>query len=151
MSRVIQSRTWWSLFLSIPVGLAGLLSWPFPEENSLLQLVLLRKPLLFYAIKYAYLTMLFSTPFIAFSTLLSLLYIFFARREKPTGEIRLPNYPEPEHRDALYLVIGEVHHAKKPEPVGDHQPARVLDRFGFLGVMEPARPPAVCTRLPSSC
>src|SRR5437899_2355194 len=64
MSRVIQSRTWWSLFLSIPVGLVGLLSWPFPEENSLLQLVLLRKPLLFYAIKYAYLTMLFSTPFI---------------------------------------------------------------------------------------
>src|SRR5437870_8866647 len=82
MSRVIQSRTWWSLFLSIPVGLAGMLSWRFPEENSLLQLVLLRKPFLFYAIKYAYVTMLFSTPFIAFSTLLSLLYIFFARREK---------------------------------------------------------------------
>src|SRR5207244_7615484 len=86
MSRVIQSRTWWSLFLSIPVGLAGMLSWPFPEENSLLQLVLLRKPLLFYAIKYAYFTMLFSTPFIAFSTLLSLLYIFLARRQKPTGD-----------------------------------------------------------------
>jgi len=134
VSRVIQSRTWWSLLLSIPVGLAGMLSWPFPEENSLLQLVLLRKPLLFYAIKYAYLTMLFSTPFIAFSTLLSLLYIFFARRQKRTGEIRLPGYPEPEGRDALYLVVGEVHHAKKPEPVENPRWLVIPDRGLFTGI-----------------
>src|SRR2546422_250813 len=134
VSRVIQSRTWWSLFLSIPVGVVGLLSWRFPEENSLLQLVLLRKPFLFYAIKYAYVTMLFSTPFIAFSTLLSLLYIFFARREKPTGEIRLPNYPEPEGRDALYLVVGEVHHAKRPEPVENPRWLVIPDRGLFTGI-----------------
>jgi hypothetical protein len=93
-----------------------MLNWPFPETNSLLQLILLRKPLLFWAIKYVYAAMMFSTPFIAFSTTLSLLYIFLARRKKQSGEIRLPRYPEPEKRDALYVVVGEVHQAKNLSP-----------------------------------
>jgi hypothetical protein len=134
VSRIVKSRTWWSVFLSIPVGVAGMLNWPFPETNSLLQLILLRKPLLFYAIKYAYGTMLFSTSFIAFSTTLSVFYIFLARREKQTGEIRLPKYPEPEKRDALYVVVGEVHQAKKPEPVETPCWLVIPDRGLFTGI-----------------
>jgi hypothetical protein len=105
-----------------------MLSWPFPEENALLQLVFLEKPALFYALKYAYLTMLFTTPFVAFSTALSVLYIFFAHRSKESGQIRLPKYPEIEGRDRLYLVIGEVHHAKKPEPVENPRWLVIPDR-----------------------
>jgi hypothetical protein len=111
-----------------------MLSWPFPETNSLLELILLRKPFLFYAIKFAYVTMLFSTPFIAFSTTLSLFYIFFAHRQKRTGEIRLPRYPEPETRDALYVVVGEVHEAKKPEPVETPRWLVIPDRGLFTGI-----------------
>ena len=111
-----------------------MLNWPFPETNSLLQLTLLRAPLLFYAIKYVYAAMLFSTPFIAFSTALSLVYIFIARREKQTGEIRLPRYPEPEKREALYVVVGEVHQAKKPEPVEAPHWLTIPDRGLFTGI-----------------
>jgi hypothetical protein len=134
MSRVIQSRAWWSILFSIPVGIAGMLRWPFPEGNPLLQLILLQKPTLFCCLKYAYLTMLFSTPFIAFSIAFSSLYIFFARREKQTGEIRLPSYPEPEGRDRPYLVIGEVHLAKKPEPVENPRWLVIPDRGLFTGI-----------------
>src|SRR5580700_2168173 len=134
MSRIIQTRTWWSVCFSIPVGVAGMLSWPFPKDNALLQLVLLEKPALFYALKYAYLTMLFSTPFVAFSTALSVLYIFFAHRSKESGPIRLPKYPEIESRDRLYLVIGEVHHAKKPEPVENPRWLVIPDRGLFTGI-----------------
>jgi hypothetical protein len=104
MSQVIQSRVCWSVCLSIPVGVAGALHWPFPEENAVLQLILLEKPMLFYVLKYAYLTMLFSTPFIAFSVTLSSLYIFLAQRKKQTGFIRLPKYPEEENRDQPYSL-----------------------------------------------
>jgi hypothetical protein len=134
VSRIIQTRTWWSVCFSIPVGVAGMLSWPFPKDNALLQLVLLEKPALFYALKYAYLTMLFSTPFVAFSTVLSVLYIFFAHRSKESGQIRLPRYPEIEGRDRLYLVIGEVHHAKKPEPVENPRWLVIPDRGLFTGI-----------------
>ena len=36
MNRVIHSRIYWSILLSIPVGIAGMLRWPFPDENALL-------------------------------------------------------------------------------------------------------------------
>jgi hypothetical protein len=134
MSRVIQSRTYWSVFFSIPVGVAGTLRWPFPEANALLQLVFLEKPALFYALKYAYLTMLFSTPFIVFSVALSSRYIFFAQRKKQTGKIQLPSYPEAEDRDQLYLVIGEVHHPKNPEPVENPRWLVIPDRGLFTGI-----------------
>jgi hypothetical protein len=134
MKRMIQSRTWWSGVFSIPVGLAGMLHWPFPEDNALLQMVLLLKPSLFYALKYVYLTMLFSTPFVVFSMAFSSLYIFFARRGNRTGQIRLPSYPEPEVRESLYLVVGEVHQAKRPEPVENPRWLVVPDRGLFTGI-----------------
>ncbi len=130
----MYSRTWSSVFLSIPVGVAGMLRWPFPEENALLQLLFLEKPALFYSIKYAYLTMLFTTPFIGFSVALSSLYIFFAHRQKQTGPIRLPRYPEVETRDRLYLVIGEVHNPKKPDPVENPRWLVIPDRGLFTGI-----------------
>jgi hypothetical protein len=120
--------------MSIPVGVAGMLRWPFPDENALLQLILLQKPVLFFALKYAYLAMLFSTPFIAFSVALSSIYIFVARRKKKAGPICLPAYPEPWSRDQLYLVIGEVHHAKKPEPVEQPRWLVIPDRGLFTGI-----------------
>jgi hypothetical protein len=120
--------------MSIPVGVAGMLKWPFPDTNSLLQLILLRKPMLFWAIKYSYTTMLFSTAYIVFSTTLSLLYIFLARHEKQSGEIRLPKYPEPDKRDALYVVVGEVHQAKKAEPVQTPRWLTIPDRGLFTGI-----------------
>ena len=135
MSRVIQSRTWWSVFLSIPVGVAGMLSWPFPETNSLLQLVLLQKPLLFYAIKYAYVTMLFSTPFIAFSTALSVaLHLLCSPRENRPAKSGFPRTQNLTTRDALYVVVGEVHHAKKPEPVENPRWLVIPDRGLFTGI-----------------
>src|SRR5262249_7899572 len=121
-------------FLSIPVGVAGMLTWPFPETNSLLQLTQLRDPFLFYAMKYVHAVMFFSTPFIVFSTASSLVYIFIARREKQTDEIRLPTYPEPEKRNALYVVVGEVHQAKKPEPVESPRWLTIPDRGLFTGI-----------------
>src|SRR6202140_3274645 len=134
MSRVIHSRIYWSILLSVPVGIAGMFQWPFPEENALLRLILLEKPALFFALKYAYLTMLFTTPFIAFSVALSSFYIFVARRERKSGPIRLPAYPEPRSRDRLYLVIGEVHHAKNPEPAEQPRWLVIPDRGLFTGI-----------------
>src|SRR5439155_8989483 len=77
----------------------------------------LAKPHLFYGLKAAYLTMLFTTPYIAVSVLCSLAYIFAGRPAHSASAPKLPVYPDPAGRDTLYLVVGEVHHAKRPEPV----------------------------------
>jgi hypothetical protein len=65
---------------------------------------------------------------------LSSFYIFVARREKRAGPIRLPAYPPEIDRSELYLVIGEVHQAKKPEPVEQPNWLVIPDRGLFTGI-----------------
>ena len=79
MRRVVESRNLVSFVVSTTLGLYLFRSWPFPVENSLLQLVLLQKP--------GFVVMLFSTPYIAFSTLPPFTYIFiYAARRTIWGQ-----------------------------------------------------------------
>ncbi len=68
--------------MSTAVGLYPFRSWPFPAENDLLQMVLLQKPHLFYGIKYGFVAMLFSIPYIASSILFSFTCIFVGREKQ---------------------------------------------------------------------
>ena len=106
MRRAVESRNLVSFVVSAAVGLYLFRNWPFPAENDLLQMVLLQKPYLFYGIKYGFVAMLFSTPYIAFSILFSFTYIFVMRREEQIGARRLAPYLPPESRNELYLVVG---------------------------------------------
>jgi hypothetical protein len=107
--------------VSTAVGLYLFRNWPFPAENDLLQMVLLQKPYLFYGIKYGFVVMLFTTPYIAFLILFSFAYIFVVRREEKVGARRLSPYVPPASRNDLYLVIGELHHPKRPQPAATPQ------------------------------
>src|SRR5712691_3683797 len=94
MRTLVVNRPVTSAALSLGTGVTAIYRLPFPEQNGLLQLVLLQKPALFYGIKYAYLAMLFSTPYILFSILLSVAYIFFVRQRPCAALAKLPLYPE---------------------------------------------------------
>ena len=102
--------------LSFAAGLAILSRWPFPEDNALLDLVLWHDPLLWHALKDGYTVMCFTTPYIGLSVLASLLYIFVERWDPTAPLPALPPYPDPAGRKDLFLVLGEVHHPKRPEP-----------------------------------
>ncbi len=95
---IVDSRPDLSLILTVGIGTLLIQHFPFQNDNAVLQLVAVEKPAIFIGIKYAYHSMLFSTPFIGFSMLFSLLYIFFVRpreiaalhscrytRRQPTG------------------------------------------------------------------
>src|SRR5262245_20272105 len=116
MHVTIQRPAFFAFSFAAPFGLALAYRLPFPEANALLQLMLLQKPYLFYAIKWSYLAMLFTTPYICASLLVSLVYIFVPREQGAVTIGKLPRYPEAAGRDKLFLVLGEVHHPKRPEP-----------------------------------
>jgi hypothetical protein len=107
---------------------------PFPDENAVLQLILMEKPMIFIAIKYTYQTILFSTPFLCCSMALSLLYIFVVRPKEVTALNSLPQYPDPARRDRLYVVVGELHHPKRPEPVENPRWLTIPDRGLYTGI-----------------
>ena len=78
MTRAVESRNLVSFVVSIALGLYLFRTWPFPVENDLLQMVLLQNTYLFYGIKYGFVAMLFSTPYIAFSILIYLHFCYTA-------------------------------------------------------------------------
>ena len=135
MRKFVETRHVWSILLSLLIGFVLLNRSPFPEENILIQLIGLQKPYLWYGIKWTYLTMLFTTPYIGLSLLFSLAYIFMPGDAALAPSGKLPPYPEADERDKLFLVIGEVHHAKRPEP-SEHPRWLVIPERGlFTGIM----------------
>jgi hypothetical protein len=107
---------------------------PFPEDNVFLQLMALKAPAVFTSIKYSYLVMLFTTPYIGFSILLSGLYIFTLKAKRRVIPSRLPLYPDPRLRQDLYLVLGEVHNPRKPVPAQHPKWLVVPERGLFTGI-----------------
>ena len=131
---LVDSRLPLSLMLSTSAGIILNRRIPFPSDDAMLQLILIEKPIIFLAIKYAYLMMLFSTPFLGCSMLFSLMYIFIVRPREVTALRPLPLYPDLAERELLFLVVGELHHSKRPEPAEDPRWLTIPDRGLYTGV-----------------
>ena len=134
MRTLIENRTLLSLAASCSIGIVLFRRFPFPDEHPLLALVLLHEPYIFWAIRNAYTAMLFSTPFIGASMLFSLLYIFVVRQQQSIAGNRLPVYPDPRHRQFLFLVVGELHNPKRPEPAEHPRWLTIPDRGLYTGI-----------------
>src|SRR5262249_25768629 len=76
------------------IGTLAISRWPFPDQTALLGFIRFNAPWLFYGIKFSYLLMFFSTPWIALSVLLSFTYIFGQAARKGGAQAKLPPYPE---------------------------------------------------------
>src|SRR5215469_445160 len=131
---VAEERNWLCAILAVGTGILIINRWPFPAENALLQLVWAERPFLFTAIKDSYLAMCFTTPYICFSMAASLLFIFRSRREVSTELAKLPVYPDADWRENLYLVLGEVHHRNRPEPVPNPTWLTIPERGLYTGI-----------------
>jgi hypothetical protein len=127
-------KGWFCLGVSAVVGVAVFYRLPFPEEDALLQLVRLEKPFLFFGLKFTYFAVAFSTPYVLCSIALSLAYIFLVRPSKNVGLMKLPPYPDPTRREALGLVVGELHHPRKPQPVEHPRWLTIPDRGLYTGI-----------------
>jgi hypothetical protein len=128
-------RNFINVALAAAVGSLALHRMPFPGANPLLQLVFLHEPYVFQAMKDAYLVMLFTTPWIALSVAGSLAYIFVLRQEKSTDLAQLPVYPDPARREKLFLVLGEVHHPRRTEPVPAPRWLTIPERGLYTGII----------------
>ncbi|MCX6592330.1 MAG: TraM recognition domain-containing protein [Acidobacteria bacterium] len=132
---LVEHRITLSFAGSACCGLLLLQRIPFPEDNALLTLVGAHQPALVTAIRWGYVAMLFSSPFLCCSAVFSLLYIFVVQQRERRALRSLPTYPNPAQRDRLFLVIGEVHHAKRPVPSEQPFWLTIPDRGLFTGIV----------------
>lgn len=110
MRSVLESRTVLSVMVSAVVGAAGLHVYPFPADNVVLAFVRLERPLVYAGMAYTYAALWFTSTFFVASIGFSCLYIFAARDRREVTDAPLPPYPAPEHRQDLFLVLGEQHY-----------------------------------------
>src|SRR5438552_10967001 len=113
IQRILHSRHFLACLLSAATGMALYFRAPFPEDNIFLRVMAIRAAYAFLFFKYSYTLFLYTTPYIAFSIVLSAVYIFTLKAEGRIRAGKLPLYSDPRKRTELSLVVGEVHHPRK--------------------------------------
>ena len=134
MQRVLNSRIFLAALLAMATGAYLFYAFPFPGGQIFLRVISLRAPYVFLSFKSLYTAFLFTTPYMVYATLLSGLYIFTLRTDWRIRPGRLPGYTEPAKREDLFLVVGEVHHPRKPIPSKAPFWLTIPERGLFTGV-----------------
>lgn len=134
IQRILNSKNFIPFVLASATGMTLYFLLPFPAGNLFLRLIAVRAPLVYSGAKYSYIVMLFTTPYIIFSILLSGLYIFTLKIRKQVSPARLPAYPDARHRDELFLVVGEVHDQRKPVPAENPHWLTIPERGLYTGI-----------------
>jgi hypothetical protein len=134
IQRLLHSRNLLAYLLAMATGLVLYLKAPFPEHNFLLELTFLWARPVFLGLKYSYIVSLYTTPFIVYSILLSGIYIFSLKGPQKVRPGHLPLYPDPRRRQDLFLVIGEIHDARRPGPSPSPRWLTIPERGLFTGI-----------------
>jgi len=144
IQRILSSKNFLAVLLAMVAGTLLYLKLPWPLaigstsqswNEYFLRLVALRDPWTYAGLKAFYRVMLFTTPYIGFSFLLSTFYIFTLRPKRTGKPQSLPLYPPVDSRPSLSLVIGEVHHPRFPIPAEKPSWLVVPERGLFTGTI----------------
>ena len=131
---LVENRLLLSLGLSAACGVVLTGSFPLNTANSFLHLIALERPPVFHGLIWSYNLFLYSTPFLLFSMIFSLLYVHLYRTELELAAGALPPYPDPHTRTELSLVIGEVHRQLVPKPSPAPQWLSISERGLYTGI-----------------
>lgn len=134
IQRALNSKNFVAFLFTAATGMTLYFAMPFPEENPYLRLIALKAPLVFRGAEYSYIAMLFTTPYIAYSLLLSGLYIFTLKARRRIAPASLPPYPDPRQRNDLFLVVGEIHNPRRPGPAENPYWLTIPERGLFTGI-----------------
>src|SRR5947207_11690917 len=134
IQRILHARLFLACLLSAATGMALYFRMPFPEDNIFLRVMAIRSASAFLFFKYSYTLFLFTTPYIAYSILLSGIYIFALKAGRKIRAGKLSLYPAPRKRTELSLVVGEVHHPRKQIPSETPRWLVIPERGLFTGI-----------------
>lgn len=131
---IFERRTFLACVLAALTGMVLYFRYPFPEENFFLEMIFLWDRPVFQGLKYSYTLLLYTTPYILYSFLLSGLYIFTPKRPRRPKAGKPPSYPPAATRKDLFVVLGEVHNPRAPGPSETPRWLAVPERGLFTGI-----------------
>jgi hypothetical protein len=131
---LVEYRIVLALGLSAASGIVLNTLFPIHTANPLLRLIAYERPPIFNGLVWSYDVFLYTTPFIAFSMIFSLLYVHLYKSEPELAAGPLPPYPNPRTRTDLSLVLGEVHRQLAPKPSAVPQWLSIPERGLYTGI-----------------
>ena len=144
IQRVLNSKNFLAVLLAMLTGtlLYFKLPWPMTAttipptwDEYFLRLIALHDPWSYAGLKASYHVMLFTTPYIGYSFLLSAVYILTLTRARSARPQPLPQYPPVSMRNELCVVIGEVHNPRQPVPAENPYWLTIPARGLFTGTI----------------
>ena len=134
MSRHGPHRSVVIVAASAVTGVVGLSRWPFPATNDLLQVIWLHDRRVYELCHWTYVALWFSTPALLLTVVAALTFIFGGKLRRSADASVLPSYPLASQRREVFVVLGEVHHPTRPEPVPRPRWLTVPERGLFTGL-----------------
>jgi len=132
--RVLREKNFVACVLAAITGIVLYFRYPFPEQNFFLELIFLWARPVFQGFKLSYTLFLYTTPYIVYSFVLSGLYIFTLKSPPRPKAGKPPVYPTTSNRNNLFLVLGEVHNPRTPEPSATPYWLTIPERGLFTGI-----------------
>jgi hypothetical protein len=132
--RILASRHFVAALLAMVTGMVLFYTRPFPEEHLFLKLIANRRPLAFQSFRWLYRAALFTTPYMMYIGTLSALYVGTLKFRPRVVAGQLPRYPDPQRREDLFVVLGEVHDQRRPGPSETPDWLVIPERGLFTGI-----------------
>ena len=133
--RLLASRHFLAALLAMGTGAFLFYTYPFPGESPYLHIIHLRARHAFLSFEILYDACLFSTPYLVYLSSFSGLYVVSLKYRRRVHAGKLPPYPDPRTRNDLFLVIGEIHDARKPGPSPEPHWLTIPERGLFTGTI----------------
>jgi hypothetical protein len=105
-----------------------------PVADPLFRYAALQRPSIYVAFVWSFAIFLFTTPFLMLSMCFSLVYIHFYEEETAETLGALPEYPEPQYRQDLFLILGELHHQLEATPAAHPQWLSIPEKGLYTGI-----------------
>jgi len=105
-----------------------------PTADPIFRYAALQRPSIYDAFVWSFAIFLFTTPFLMLSMCFSLVYIHFYEEETAETLGTLPEYPEPQYRQDLFLILGEVHHQLEATPAAHPQWLSIPEKGLYTGI-----------------
>ncbi len=105
-----------------------------PVADPLFRYAALQRPSVYVAFVWSFAIFLFTTPFLMLSMCFSLVYIHFYKEETPETLGTLPEYPQPQYRQDLFLILGELHHQLEATPAAHPQWLSIPEKGLYTGI-----------------
>lgn len=132
MRWALDNRELVSVIGGLLCGLWLLWQYPFPVTDPLLDEIQIGAPWAYRLLNLIYHGLLFSSPYLCLAVILSLVYVIW-----PQGAVRMPQPvlpPFPQDPERLQVVVGEIHHSRKQEPIANPSWLVLPERGLYTGI-----------------